>query len=74
MSLFLILIGAAMLIHGIRKITGLVREDISKDSEMDKKLLSKETRYFIGRYYAGFQATIAGLGAIALGLIIYFAH
>ncbi len=41
---------------------------------MDKKLLSKETRYFIGRYYAGFQATIAGLGAIALGLIIYFGH
>jgi uncharacterized membrane protein YphA (DoxX/SURF4 family) len=70
----LIFVGVAMLVHGVLKITGLVKEDISKDSDLDKKIFSARSRYFIGRYYAGFQAVIAGLGAIALGLIIYFSH
>jgi hypothetical protein len=40
------------------------------DSEMDKRLMSKETRYFMGRYYAGIQFMGAGLGAVLLGLIL----
>ncbi len=70
--MFFIVLGVAMFIHGVLKVTGIVKEDISKDSNFDKKVFSEKNRYFLGRYHAGFQAIIAGLGAIALGLIIYF--
>lgn len=72
MAIFLITVGIISLIYGFLSVFGRIKEDISKDSEMDKKLFSKKTRYFIGRYYAGFQFIIAGFGAIALGLILYF--
>jgi hypothetical protein len=74
MAIFLILAGIVSLIYGGLNILGLTKNDVSKDSEMDKKLMSEETRYFIGRYYAGIQFMGAGLGAIALGLIIHFSH
>jgi hypothetical protein len=40
---------------------------------MDKRLFSDKNRYFIGRYWAGVQGIIAGIGAIGLGLILHFA-
>jgi hypothetical protein len=55
-------------------VLGRTKQDLSKDTELDKKIFSEKSRYFIGRYYAGFQFVIAGLGAIALGLIILFSH
>jgi hypothetical protein len=74
MAIFLVVAGIGSLIYGLLNILGLTKTDVSKDSDMDKKLMSEETRYFIGRYFAGIQLTAAGLGAIALGLIIYFSH
>jgi hypothetical protein len=74
MAIFLILAGTVSFTYGLLNILGLTKTYVSKDSDMDKKLMSEETRYFIGRYFAGIQLTAAGLGAIALGLIIYFSH
>lgn len=72
LAIFFVIIGVTMFLHGILKMAGIVKEDISKDSEFDKKHLSEKSRYFIGRYWAGSQAIIAGIGAIGLGLILYF--
>lgn len=72
MSIFLILAGTASLIYGVLNILGRTKNDLAKDSELDKKVFSEKTRYFLGRYYAGLQFMAAGLGAILLGLIIYF--
>jgi hypothetical protein len=69
MAIFLILAGIVSFIYGVLNILGLTNNDVSKDSEMDKRLMSKETRYFMGRYYAGIQFVGAGLGAVLLGLI-----
>jgi hypothetical protein len=74
MSILLVVGGIASLVYGTLTVLGVTNNDLSKDSDLDKKLLSENTRYFIGRYYAGFQFIIGGLGAIALGLIIYFGH
>lgn len=74
MSIFFIIFGIVSFVYGILKITGIKKEDITKDSELDKKFFSKETRYFIGRYYASFGFITAGLGAISLGFILYFSH
>lgn len=71
MPVFLIAIGVVSLIYGLLKITGLKREDTSKDTEFDKKALSEKSRYFLGRYYAGIQGIIGGMGLIVLGLILY---
>jgi hypothetical protein len=70
MAIFLILAGIVSFIYGVLNILGLTKNDVSKDSEMDKKLMSKKTRYFMGRYYAGVQFMGAGFAAILLGLII----
>jgi branched-subunit amino acid permease len=70
MTTFLILAGVVSFIYGALNILGLTKNDASKDSEMDKRLMSKKTRYFMGRYYAGIQFMGAGLGAILLGLIL----
>jgi hypothetical protein len=72
MWLLLIVIGVACLIYGILKLTGIKAEDASKDSDLDKRLISERTRYFIGRYWAGAKLITAGLGAIALGVALYF--
>jgi hypothetical protein len=72
MSLALVVIGVACLIYGVVKVTGIKPEDTSKDSDLDKKLMSEKTRYFIGRYWAGAKLITAGLGAIALGVALYF--
>jgi hypothetical protein len=74
LPLFFIVFGMAGFINGLMKVTGIKREDISKDSKWDKKHLSPETRYFIGRYYAGFQGVVGGVAAIALGLILLWSH
>jgi hypothetical protein len=74
MAIFLVVAGIGSLIYGLLNILGLTKTDVSKDSDMDKKLMSEETRYFLGRYYTGFKFISAGAGAIALGLIIYFGH
>jgi hypothetical protein len=39
---------------------------------MDKRLISEKNRYFIGRYLAEVKFIIGGLGAIALGVALYF--
>ena len=69
MAIFLIIAGIVSLIYGILNALGQTKNDLNKDSEIDKKLFSKKTRHFIGRYYAGLQFIVAGLGAIVLGLI-----
>ena len=71
MATFLIVAGVVSLIYGIFNVLGRTKNDLTKDSEMDKKLFSNKTRYFIGRYYAGLQFIAAGLGAILLGLILF---
>jgi len=66
--------GIASLVYGTMTVLGVTNNDLSKDSDLDKKLLSEKSRYFLGRYYTGFKFITAGAGAIALGLIIYFGH
>src|SRR5216684_3697860 len=73
MSILLVLGGIASLVYGTLTVLG-VTNDLSRDSDLDKKLLSERSRYFLGRYYTGFEFITAGLGAFALGLIIYFSH
>jgi hypothetical protein len=72
MTIGLVVIGASISIYGILKFTGAVKEDLSKDSEFDKKFLSERHQYFVGRYWAGSMFIIAGFGAMALGLILWF--
>lgn len=64
--------GVTMFIYGLLITLGVIKTDTSKDSEVDKKLISEKDRYLLGRYNAGFQFIIAGVGAIVLGLAIYF--
>jgi len=70
MATFLIIAGVVSLVYGLLNVSGKTQNDVTKDSALDKKLLSEKNRHFIGRYYAGSQIIIAGLGAILLGLII----
>jgi hypothetical protein len=49
-------------------------QDISQDSAFSKKHLSPYTRYWIGRYYAGFAGIGAALAFFALAAILYLAH
>ena len=72
MVLIFIVIGIIMFVYGVLRVTGIKMRDISKDSEFDKKFLSEKNRYFITRYWAGSMLMIAGFGAMALGLILYF--
>jgi len=74
MSILLVVGGIASLVYGILTVLGVTNNDLSKDSDLDKKLLSEKSRYFLGRYFTGFKFISAGAGAIALGLIIYFGH
>ena len=74
MSILLVVGGIASLVYGILTVLGVTNNDLSKDSDLDKNLLSEKSRYFLGRYYTGFKFISAGAGAIALGLIIYFSH
>jgi len=64
-------VGVISFFYGLFSVFGIIKEDTSKDSEMDKKLLSEETRYFIGRYYAGSQFIMVGIGTVVLGYILY---
>jgi hypothetical protein len=72
MSLFLIVSGVACLIYGTLTVFGFTNDDITKDSDLDKKLFSEKSRYFLGRYFSGIKLMAAGAGAIVLGLILYF--
>ena len=74
MSILLVVGGIASLVYGTMTVLGVTNNDLSKDSDLDNKLLSEKSRYFLGRYYTGFKFITAGAGAIALGLIIYFSH
>jgi hypothetical protein len=71
MDIFFIVIGIASVVYGGLRIFGFIKTSPSQDSEMDKKIFSEENRYFIGRYWSGFGLISAGLGAIALGVILY---
>jgi hypothetical protein len=71
MPVFLVVVGLASVSYGILTVFGFTNNDISKDSELDKKLLSEGTRYFMGRYYSGIGLIGTGVGAIVLGLIFY---
>jgi len=74
MAILITIAGIASLVYGILVIFGIIKTDISKDDEMSKRLLSERNRYLFGRYNAGFKFVIAGLGAIALGLMMYFSQ
>jgi hypothetical protein len=69
----IIIIGVFAFIYGALTALGVINPDVRSDSAADKKLLSENHRYFIGRYWAGFQGMIAGVGFIALGLALHFA-
>jgi hypothetical protein len=71
MATFLIVAGAVSLAYGLLTLLGRTK-NWAEDSALDKKLFSKNTRNFLSRYYAGLQFVGVGLGAIALGLILYF--
>lgn len=73
MEILFIIFGVVSLVYGIMTVAGRTKDDLSKDSEFDKRLFSKESRYGVHRYYGGFKAIIAGLGAIALGVIMWIA-
>jgi branched-subunit amino acid permease len=72
-SLLIIIIGVLAFVYGTLTVLGIIKTDVRSDSTADKKLLSEKNRYFIGRYWAGFQGIIAGVGFIALGLALHFA-
>ena len=74
MSIFFIVAGIVSTVYGGLVLFGLKKTDASKDSEFDKKVLSEKDRYIIGRYIGPFQLIAAGLGAIALGLLLYLGH
>jgi hypothetical protein len=71
LGILFIAIGAIALVYGALTVLGIVGTDTHKDSEFDKKLFSDKNRYFIGRYWAGLQGVIAGIGFIALGAALY---
>ncbi len=55
-------------------LSGFTKTDVSRSSEIDKKLIFDKSRYIIGRYIGTIQLVIAGFGAIGLGMILYFSH
>jgi hypothetical protein len=69
----IVIVGVLSFTYGTMIALGIIRTDIHKDSKADEELLSENNRYFIGRYWAGFQGMIAGVGFIALGLALHFA-
>ena len=71
MSILFIIGGVLSFVYGTLTVLGFTNNDISKDSDMDKKLLSKDTRYFVGRYYSGFGLMGTGVAAALLGWILY---
>jgi hypothetical protein len=73
LSLLFIIIGVLSFMYGASTVLGIINSDVRSDSAADKKLLSEKNRYFIGRYWAGFQGMIAGVGFVALGLVLHFA-
>lgn len=73
-AFLIIILGFTGLIYGVLKISDIKKEDISRDSDLDKKLLSEKSRYFLGRYWLGFQSIIVGVAAITLGLILYLSQ
>jgi len=72
LGIVFMVIGVIALAYGALTVLGIINTDTQRDSEMDKKMLSEKNRYFIGRYWAGFQGVIAGVGFIALGVALYF--
>jgi hypothetical protein len=74
MAIFFIVAGVVAFVYGAMTALGVIKTDISKDSSYDKKYLSQKSRYFIGRYWSGMQGMIAGIGAVGLGLILYFSQ
>jgi hypothetical protein len=63
--------GAACLVYGTLTVFGFNNNDITKDSDVDKKFFYDKSRYFLGRYFSGIKLMAAGAGAIVLGLILY---
>ena len=64
---------------GIWSIVGGVRTlsnkspDIEHDSESEKRLLSPYTRYWISRWYNGFDYLQAGIGFLLFAALLHFA-
>ena len=73
-----ILAGVALFVWGLRIVFSRKFYEKSEnsrhfeDSALDKRLLSPETRYFLGRYISGTQAIGAGLGLIFFGVLLQF--
>lgn len=70
-GIIILIVGVVLVVYGSLITFGFIKTDISKNSEFDKKLISKKDRYFLGRYNDGIQFIIAGLVAIFIGLVIY---
>jgi hypothetical protein len=66
----LIVVGAFLVVEGVRTLLNR-SPDIDHDSALDKKLLSPYTRYWIGRYYSGFQLLGSGIGILLLAAFLY---
>ena len=71
MALVLVVAGIVSFVYGVLTLLGRTK-NWSEDSELDKKLFSERSRYLLSRYYGGLRFLIAGAGAIALGLMLYF--
>jgi hypothetical protein len=71
MGIIITIIGIITFVWGFRVTFGFIKTDISKDPEIDKKLLSERSRYFLGRYSAGIELMAAGAGAIFLGIVLF---
>lgn len=72
LSIILATVGVGVFIYGFLITFGFIKTDVSKDSDMDKRLMSEKSRYFIGRYNSGIQFMMAGAAAAFLGAILYF--
>ena len=68
--LLLIIIGVVFIITSIRTLLNKL-PDMEHDTALSKRLLSPYTRYWIGRYYAGFNGILAGVTLLAMAIILY---
>jgi hypothetical protein len=58
-AIALALIGIVLVVYGLRTLLNK-RVDIEHDDWLSKKLLAPDTRYWLGRYYAGFGLFFVG--------------
>lgn len=71
LGIIIAIIGVSSLTYGALITLGVIKTDVAKDSEFDKKMISGKDRYRLGRYNAGFQFIIVGIGGLILGIGLF---